>query len=119
VVNPRGRRGASLFGCLVWTVLFIGAVYYGAHIGEVYWHYFELQDEMRQQAKLAGQFSDADIQLHLAAHADSLLGQSPAFRIYRGGRPNRITIRTEYRETVDLPLVKHTFVLRPQAEEPL
>ena len=81
----RGRRGASMLGCVVSVVLFLGALYYGAHIGGVYWRYYSLLDDLRQQAR----------------HAD------------------RITIRTEYTETVVLPGFNHTFMLRPRAEEPL
>ena len=36
-----------------------------------------------------------------------------------GGGPNRIVIETEYTDSVDLPLFKHGFVLRPFAEKPL
>ena len=115
----RGRRGASMLGCLVSVVLFLGALYYGAHIGGVYWRYYELLDDMRQQARHADQFTDDLIEKHLAAQADSILSQSPDFRITRGGRPNRITIQTEYTETVVLPGFNHTFMLRPHAEEPL
>ena len=59
------------------------------------------------------------IDRRLAAQADSILGQTPRFRIDRGGRPDRITIQTEYTDSVDLPLFKHTFLLRPRAEAPL
>ena len=38
----RGRRGASTLGCLVSVVLFLGALYYGVHIGGVYWRYYSL-----------------------------------------------------------------------------
>ena len=41
------------------------------------------------------------------------------FKITRGGRPNLIVIETEYTDQVNLPLFKHTFVLRPRAEEAL
>lgn len=115
-VNP-GRRGASSLGCLVSLVLLAGALYYGVRIGGVYWRFYELQDDMRQEARFAGQFSDEAIRGRLIAQADSLLGQTPDFRI--GRRPDRITIQGQYTETVDLPLFKHTFVLRPHAEEPL
>src|SRR5512138_894242 len=114
-----GRRGTSTFGCLVMLVILIAAGYYGAHIGAVYWHFYQLQDDMQQQARFAAQLDDAKIQRTLAAQADSLLGQAPPFRVTRGGRPYRITIQTEYSETVDLPLFKRTFVLRPRVEEPL
>ena len=118
MVNLRpDRRGASALGCLIMLALFLGAAYYGVHIGGVYWRYYQLRDDMRQQARFAAQRNDAAIQTNLLAQADSILGQAPEFRIHRG--PNRITIQTEYSETVELPLFKRTFVLRPRAEEPL
>jgi len=113
------RRGTSALGCLIMLALFLGAAYYGVHIGGVYWRYYQLRDDMRQQARFAAQRTDDAIRTHLLAQADSILGQAPDFRIHRGGRPNRITIQTEYAETVELPLFKRTFVLRPRAEEPL
>ena len=39
------------------------------------------------------------------------------FNISRGGRPRKIVIETEYADSVDLPLFKHTFQLKPRAEE--
>jgi hypothetical protein len=111
------RRGTSTLGCLVSLALFIGALYYGVHIGQVYLRYFELLDDMRGQAHMGAHLSDAQITALLTAQADSLLGETPRFQITRGGRPNRITIQTEYTESVDLPFFKHTFVLRPRAEE--
>jgi len=110
------RRGTSTFGCLVMLVLFVGAVYYGIHVGEIYWRYYELLDGMRQQARLARVFPDDSIRLHLTAQADSLLGESPRFVIQRG--PARTTISTEYSETLELPLLKRTIVLRPRVQEP-
>jgi hypothetical protein len=115
----RARRGASTFGCLLMLALLGAAAYYGYHIGAIYLRYYELLDDMRQQARLGAQVSDDTIQVHLAAQADSLLHLVPDFRIHRGGRPSRITIQTEYSEQVDLPFFKHTFTLRPRAEEPL
>ena len=109
------RRGTSTLGCLVSLALFIGALYYGVHIGQVYLRYFELLDDVRTQAHMGAHFSDNEITAHLTAQADSLLGESPRFQITRDGQ--RITIKTEYTESVDLPFFKHTFVLRPHAEE--
>jgi hypothetical protein len=37
----------------------------------------------------------------------------------RPWHPNRIVIETEYADRIDLPLFKHSFVLRPRAEERL
>ena len=112
-----GRRGASTLGCLVSMVLFLAAVYYGIHVGGIYWRYYQLLDDMRQQAIFAGQNTDDVIQSRLIAQSDSLLGNAPRFRITRGNR--QVTIDTEYHETVDLPMLKKTFVLRPRVEEPL
>jgi hypothetical protein len=114
-----GRRGASMFGCLVSLVLFAAAVYYGVHIGGVYFRSYEMQDAMHQEARFAGQLTDEAIRLRLLAHADSLLGQTPDIRIERRNHPSRLIIQAHYTETVELPLFKHTFVLRPRIEEPL
>jgi len=111
------RRGASSLGCLVSLALFLVAAYYGIHVGGIYWRYYQLQDDMRQQAIFARQNTDDVIQRRLAAQADSLLGNAPQFRIQRTN--SRVIIDTEYRESVDLPLLKRTFTLRPRADEPL
>jgi hypothetical protein len=116
----RSRRGVGGLGCLFSLVLFGAALYYGITIGQVYLRYYQLLDTMRIQARLAPSLHDDVIGRRLTAQSDSLLpGGSPEFIITRGGHPNRITIETEYTEEVDLPLFKHTFVLRPKAEEPL
>jgi hypothetical protein len=122
VVNlpHRSRRGASGFGCLLSLLLFAAALYYGVNIGQVYLRYYQILDGMRTQARLAPSLDDEVIHRRLEAQADSLLpGNQLEFRITRGGHPNRIVIETEYIDAVDLPLFKHTFVLRPKAEEPL
>ena len=111
------RRGASSLGCLVSLVLFLAAAYYGIHIGGIYWRYYQLLDDMRQQAVFARQNTDQVIQQRLTAQADSLLGNAPQFRIQRTN--SRVIIDTQYQESVDLPLLKRTFTLRPRAEEPL
>jgi len=122
VVSPESesRRGAGALGCVVSLLLFSAALYYGVHIGQVYLRYYELTDDMRSQARFAPGLKDDVIYRRLQAQADSILpGRHPQFRITRGGSPNRIVIETEYRDYVDLPFFKHTFVLRPRAEEPL
>jgi hypothetical protein len=119
VSGRRSRRGASSLGCLLSLAVFAVALYYGIHIGEVYLRYYRLLDVMRFQASIAPSIRDDVISRRLAATADSILGYSPDFRIARGGRPQRITIQTEYKESVELPFFHHTFVLRPRAEAPL
>jgi hypothetical protein len=116
----RSRSGTGRPAFLASLALFVAALYYGFNIGQIYFRYYHLLDTMQTQAQLAPGLNDAVIHRRLAGEADSLLpGASPRFTITRGGHPNRITITTEYTEKVDLPLFKHTFVLRPRAEEPL
>jgi len=101
-------------------LLFAAALYYGVNIGQVYLRYYQILDGMRTAARLAPSLDDDVIDRRLSAQADSILpGDPPEFTITRGGHPNRIIIETEYTDAVDLPLFKHTFVLRPKAEEPL
>jgi hypothetical protein len=116
----KSRRGTGRVGCMVSLALFAAALYYGFNIGQVYFRYYQLLDTMRIQAQLAPSLSDDVIQRRLIGQADSILpGGSPRFKITRGGHPNRVIITTEYTEEVDLPLFKHTFVLRPRTEEAL
>ena len=119
-IRASSRRGESALGCLVSLLVFVAALYYGANIGQVYLHYYQIRDGMRTQARMAPSVTDDVINRRLMSQADSILpGGAPSFKITRGGHPNRITIQTEYSEEVDLPLFKHTFVLRPRAEEQL
>jgi hypothetical protein len=118
VARGWSRRGGSTLGCLFSLALFVAALYYGVHIGEVYLRYYRLLDAMRFQAQLAPSITDnAVIDRRLVAAADSILGQTPRFLIDRG--PKRITIQTEYSDRVELPFFKHTFLLHPRAEAPL
>ena len=48
MVSPCGtRRGGSSLGCLLSLLIFVAALYYGVHIGEVYLRYYRLLDAMR------------------------------------------------------------------------
>ncbi len=118
VARGRSRRGGSTLGCLFSLALFVAALYYGVHIGEVYLRYYRLLDAMRFQAQLAPDVKEnAVIDRRLVAAADSIFGHPLEFRIDRTAR--RITIQTEYSDRVELPFFKHTFLLHPRAEAPL
>jgi hypothetical protein len=121
VTFGRDRRGASTIGCLLTVVIFAAVCYYGFFIGRVYWKYNELQQEMQSQARLAPSLTDAVIRRRLVTVVDELLlpPEAERFQITRSGRPRKITIETEYRDSVDLPFFKHVFKLHPVAEEPL
>ncbi len=118
----RNRRGTSALGCLFSMLIFVAVVYYGVNIGELYLRYYRLRDEMRVQARLAPSLQDAVIKRRLVAKVDELglPEEANKFKIKRTMKPPRqITIETEYRESVNLPLFKHTFVFTPRADEPL
>ena len=117
VALASSRRGSTSLGCVVSLVLFLAAAYYGVHIGQVYLRFYRLQDAMRFQTQMAPTIDNGVITRRLAATADSILGSHPQFRIDRTGK--RITIQTQYSDSVDLPFFKHTFVFRPRAEAPL
>ena len=117
----RSRRGSSTTGCLLWLLVFVAALYYGVNIGEVYWRNWQLQEEMKSQARLAPSLTDTVILRRLVAKADDL-GLPPEasrFRIVRSPRPRVIRIETRYRETVELPFLTRTFTFAPRAEAPL
>jgi len=123
MVNRRvgSRRGASTSGCLVSLLIFVAAVYYGIHFGEPWLRYYQLLEEMRSSARLAPTLSDGVIKRRLEAKVDELglPDQANKFQISRSGKPRKITITTQYSETVVVPLFTHTFVFTPTAEEPL
>jgi hypothetical protein len=117
----RSRRGTSTSGCLVSLVLFIAMVYYGVHLGKPWLTYYQLVDEMRVSARLAPTLSDAVIRRRLEQKVDelNLPPEARKFVITRSGNPRKITISTQYSETVTVPLLTHTFVYTPTTEEPL
>ena len=117
----RNRRGNSSRGCLI-TLLFLAVgLYYGINIGEVYYRYFQLKEEMQSQVRLAPSLSDGVIRRRLVAKAEALdlPDEAKRFKITRSARSRRIIVRTEYQESVDLPFFNHTFTLAPQAEAQL
>ncbi len=117
----RNRHGASTLGCLLSLLVLASALYYGINIGEVYWRYYQLLDEMQVNARLAPSITDDVIQRRLAARVDDIFGPTRRmqFHINRGGRTRFFTIEAQYRDSVSLPLLKHTFVLKPRVEEPI
>jgi hypothetical protein len=122
VSSSRGRRrGGSTLGCLVSLLVFVAALYYGIHIGEVYWRYYQIRDEMKVNARVAPNLADDVIQRRLQVKVQDVFGGDVAmkFRIVRGGRSRTITIETQYRDSVSLPLFKRSFELKPRVEEPI
>ncbi len=121
VSHLRNQRGASGAGCLVSLVLFAVICYYGWHIGGVYWKFYQMQDAMTSQARLAPSLTDAVIQRRLAESTDEiLLPDKPLrFKIKRTPRPAKITIDTEYTDSLKLPFFERKFTFKPHAEAAL
>ena len=116
------RRGKTSLGCLVSLAVFAGLLYYGVNIGELWFRYFQFQDEVQTQARLSAAIDDGTIRRRLQVKADQLgLPDSVAQRIVirRRENPREITIETRYSESVDLPFFKRTFVFAPRATQPL
>lgn len=119
--GPRGRRGSTMPGCLVSLALFVAAIYYGINIGNLYWKFYQLKDEMTVQARVAPGITDDVIRRRLVQRVDELLlpNEAKKFRIRRLARPPKIEIETEYRDSVDLFLLQRGFTFKPKVEAPL
>ncbi len=116
-----GRRGASSTGCLFSLLILVAVLYYGVNIGEVYFRYYRLLDEMQTQAQLAAALDDGTIQRRIQATAQDigLPDQAQRIRIVRRASPREIAIEAQYSETIHLPLFTHTFTFHPKATQPL
>ena len=114
-------RGASSTGCLVSLLLFVAVLYYGVNIGEVYFRYYRLLDEMESQARIAAGLDNGTIARRVAAAVDDIGIPDSARNVVvrRTLSPREITISTDYSETVVLPFFTHTFVFHPKATQPL
>jgi hypothetical protein len=115
------RRGKSSTGCLMTLLIFAAVLYFAVNIGEVYWRYFQFQDEMRSQARLAPSLTDGVIRRRLLITVDrlGLPAEAQKITIKRTASPRIIRIEAEYDEEVELPLFRHTFHMHPSAVEAL
>jgi hypothetical protein len=102
-------------------MIFSVALYYGVHIGEVYWRYYQFQDEMRSEARLAPSLTDGVIRRRLLLKIDELdlPAEAQKIQIKRTAQPPQISIESAYTEEVHLPLFNHAFRLHPHAVEGL
>jgi hypothetical protein len=120
--TPRaGARGASSTGCLFSLLIFVALLYYGVNIGEVFFRYYRLVDELDSQARIASVLDNGTIQRRVAAAVEEIGLPDSAGRIYvrRSASPREITIETVYSETVDLPFFNYTFAFHPKATQRL
>jgi len=117
------RRGASSFGCLMSLLIFVAALYYAVNIGEVFFRYYRLLDEMQTEAHLAAGLDDGTIRRRIQAAIEEIgLPDSAGNRqlqVYRSSSPREIVIETRYSETVSLPFFNHSFSFHPRTSQPL
>jgi hypothetical protein len=103
-------------------LIFVALLYYGVHIGEVFFRYYRLLDEMQTQSRLAAAIDDGTIRRRIQAAVQEIgLPDAAGTRlvIRRTAMPREIRIETEYSEAVSLPLFNHTFTFHPKATQPL
>ena len=114
-------RGATSTGCLFSLLVFVAALYYGVNVGEVFFRYYRLLDEMDSQARIASGLDNGTIARRIAAAVQEIGIPDSAARVVvrRTLMPREITITTDYSETVDLPFFKHSFAFHPKATQPL
>jgi hypothetical protein len=117
LVTP--RRGAGKLGCLVSLLIFAAVLYFSANIGQVYWRFYQFEDDMRQQVRFAAQRSNDQIVMHLRAMADTL-GLPESARIISVRRNEKgIALEADYYEHVELPMYVREFHFHPHADGPL
>lgn len=115
----RLRRGASSTGCLFSLLIVAAIVYFGANVAEVYWRYYQYNDEMHQTVRFSARSPNDQILAHLRATADSLGLPEAAGNISIRRTPKTISLESEYYERVELPMYVGELHFHPHAEGPL
>jgi len=117
------RRGASSSGCLLSLLILVAVLYYGVNIGEVFFRYYRLVDEMQTETRLAAGLDDGTIRRRVQAAIEEIgLPDSAGGRqlqIRRTAQPREIVVETRYSESVSLPFFNHSFNFHPRASQPL
>jgi hypothetical protein len=111
-----------VLGCLFPIVLLVAFIYVAEQLGRPWFAYRQFQDEMRSVAQLNEVLADTAMTRRISARADSLRLPQEAKRlsIRRLPDPPRLEIRSEYRQTVKLPLLGEKIItFKPSAVEPL
>jgi len=119
----RSRRGASSSGCLLSLLLFVAALYYGVNVGEVFFRYYRLLDEMQTETRLAAGLNDDTIRHRVQAAIEEIgipdSAGSRQLQVRRTDSPRQIVVETQYSEWVSLPFFNHSFSFHPRATQPL
>ena len=119
VIRPAlGRRGSSTMGCLFSLLMFVGALYFGLPIGQAYWQYTQLHDEMRRAVRFAQTSSDDEMLRQILFRVDQLglPSQARRVRINRVQASRRISIQTAWSVIVELPFTQREVRFAPRVE---
>jgi hypothetical protein len=103
-------------------LIFVAVLYYGVNIGEVYFRYYRLLDEMQTQTRVAAALDDGTIRRRIQAAIEEIGVPEVAganLVIRRTAFPRQIVIETRYSEKVSLPFFNHSFSFNPKATQPL
>ena len=110
----KARRGRSTVGCLLMLLIVMALGYFGVNIGRPFWHDYQFEDRMRQEARFAAKRSDLTIQRRLAAFADSLGLPEAARKVKVRRRQGTIEIWTEYYVVIEFPGIVREIRFSPQ-----
>ena len=94
-------------------------IYVGVKVGEVYWRFYEYQDDINQQVRFASHTSNDQILVHLRAAVDSLDLPEGAKQIQIQRTENAIAIEVEYDDRIELPRYSRDVHFHPHAAGPL
>lgn len=110
----QSEAGKVRLGCLFTMLLVAAGVYYGIKFAEVRFRYYQIQDEVQNEADYAPTMSDDVIRRRLVARADSLgLPLGPRqWSIVRSRDPREIRIHATYDDSVVIELPGWTKVFR-------
>jgi hypothetical protein len=110
------RRGASTLGCLFSLFIVAAIVYFGVNIGQVYWRFYQYQDDMRQEVRFASQRTNDQILAHLRASADSLGLPEAAGKVSIRRTDRSIAVESDYYENIEVPMYVREVHFHPHAE---
>jgi hypothetical protein len=117
LVKP--RRGTSSLGCLFTLLIVVAVVYFGINVGQIYFRFYEFQDDMKQAIRFAGPLTNQNILTRLRAQADSLGLPADARNITIKRDVDHISVETEYYERIELPGYQRDKLFHPHAEGPI
>ncbi|MFN2326741.1 MAG: hypothetical protein ABR551_12765 [Gemmatimonadales bacterium] len=112
------RRGGGTIGCLFTLLLFATALHFGLPIGQSYWRYTQLRDEMRTTVRFAQTIADDQMvrQILLTVDRLELPREARRIRVTRNPANRRITIQTSWTETIALPFTTREIEFKPRVE---